>query len=190
MFIDNCFALSEGVLRKSSVLISDGRIEAIGIPAPEGVTSVDARGGLISYGFADIHVHFREPGNPEKETILSGSMAAARGGYTTVCAMPNLDPVPDSPEHLEEELRIIRKDAVIQVLPYGAISVGEKGEELADLEGMAASVAAFSDDGKGLQSGELMMEAMQEAKRLGKVIAAHCEVNELLWSARSSFSFA
>ena len=164
LFIDNCFALSEGVLRKSSVLISDGRIEAIGIPDPEGVTAVDARGGLISYGFADIHVHFREPGNPEKETILSGSMAAARGGYTTVCAMPNLDPVPDSPEHLEEELRIIRKDAVIQVLPYCSITKGRKGLELVDIPALKPFCAAFSDDGSGVQDEEVMRKAFSPLK--------------------------
>ncbi|MBR0082895.1 MAG: dihydroorotase [Bacteroidales bacterium] len=180
LFIDNCFALSEGVLRKSSVLISDGRIEAIGIPAPEGVTAVDARGGLISYGFADIHVHFREPGNPEKETILSGSMAAARGGYTTVCAMPNLDPVPDSPEHLEEELRIIRKDAVIQVLPYCSITKGRKGLELVDIPALKPFCAAFSDDGSGVQDEEVMRKAFRLAAENGCIIAAHCEDNSLL----------
>ncbi|MBQ3820570.1 MAG: dihydroorotase, partial [Bacteroidales bacterium] len=180
LFIDNCFALSGGVLRKSSVLISDGRIEAIGIPAPEGVTAVDARGGLISYGFADIHVHFREPGNPEKETILSGSMAAARGGYTTVCAMPNLDPVPDSLEHLEEELRIIRKDAVIQVLPYCSITKDRKGLELVDIPALKPFCAAFSDDGSGVQDEKVMREAFRLAAENGCIIAAHCEDNSLL----------
>ena len=131
-------------------------------------------------GFCDVHVHFREPGFSYKETIATGSRAAAAGGYTAVCTMPNLDPVPDDPAHLKAQTDIIRKDAVVGVYPYGAITRGEKGEKLAAMAAMAKDVVAFSDDGKGLQSGELMMEAMQEAKRLGKVIAAHCEVNELL----------
>ena len=131
-------------------------------------------------GFCDVHVHFREPGFSYKETIATGSRAAARGGYTTVCAMPNLNPVPDSPETLRPQLDIIEQDAAIRVLPYGAITVGEKGEELADLEGMAPFVCAFSDDGKGVQSEEMMREAMLRAKALGKLIAAHCEDNSLL----------
>jgi len=131
-------------------------------------------------GFCDVHVHFREPGFSYKETIATGSLAAAAGGYTAVCTMPNLDPVPDNPAHLKAETDIIQKDAVIGVYPYGAITCGEKGEKLADLEGMAKNAVAFSDDGKGLQSEALMLEAMKEAGRLGKVIAAHCEVNALL----------
>ncbi len=131
-------------------------------------------------GFVDVHVHFREPGFSYKETVKTGSMAAAHGGYTSVFTMPNLNPVPDSKENLEKQLEIIKKDAVINVLPYGAITVGEKGEELSDLEGMAENVIAFSDDGKGVQSREMMREAMKRAKALGKIIAAHCEVNDLL----------
>ncbi len=131
-------------------------------------------------GFCDVHVHLREPGFSYKETIRSGTRAAARGGYTAVCTMPNLNPVPDSPAHLEEELQLIRRDAVIAVYPYGAISIGEKGEQLADLEGMAGQVIAFSDDGHGVQSDALMREAMLRAKKLGKMIVAHCEVNSLL----------
>ncbi len=134
---------------------------------------------VVFPGFCDVHVHFREPGFSYKETIRSGSLAAAAGGYTTVCPMPNLNPVPDSREHLEEELRIIRRDACIQVVPYAAISVREQGEELADLEALTAAVA-FSDDGKGLQSDALMREAMLRARDLGKMIVAHCEVNGLL----------
>ena len=131
-------------------------------------------------GFCDVHVHFRQPGFSYKETIKTGSMAAARGGYTAVCTMPNLNPVPDSIPHLKEQLDIIEKDASICVLPYGAITVAELGKELADLEGMAPSVIAFSDDGKGVQEEEMMRAAMLKAKELGKIIAAHCEVNELL----------
>lgn len=131
-------------------------------------------------GFCDVHVHFREPGFSYKETIASGSAAAARGGYTAVCAMPNLNPVPDSVENLRVQTDIIKKDALISVFPYAAITVGEKGEKLADLEALAPHVIAFSDDGKGVQSEDMMREAMIRAKSLGKMIVAHCEVNELL----------
>ena len=131
-------------------------------------------------GFCDVHVHFREPGFYYKETIATGSRAAARGGYTDVCTMPNLNPVPDSPERLRRQLELIRRDACIHVHPYGAITVGQKGEQLADLSGMAENCIAFSDDGRGVQRDELMRQAMVEAKRLGKMIVAHCEVNELL----------
>ena len=131
-------------------------------------------------GFCDVHVHFREPGFSYKEKIATGSAAAARGGYTTVCTMPNLDPVPDSVENLRSQLDIIGRDAVIDVLPYGAITVGERGERLADLEGMAENVVAFSDDGRGVQDEAMMKEAMQRAKALGKLIVAHCEDNSLL----------
>ena len=131
-------------------------------------------------GFCDVHVHFREPGFSYKETIKTGSMAAAKGGYTSVCTMPNLNPVPDSLEHLKEQTDIIERDAVIEVLPYAAITIGEKGEELVDMESLAEKVIAFSDDGRGVQSEEMMREAMLRAKALGKMIVAHCEVNELL----------
>ncbi|MBR0142897.1 MAG: dihydroorotase [Clostridia bacterium] len=131
-------------------------------------------------GFCDVHVHFREPGFSYKETIASGTRAAARGGYTTVMTMPNLDPVPDSLPHLEEELAIIRRDAVIETIPLGALTIGERGEELADLQGMAPYVGAFSDDGKGVQSEEMMRRAMKETKRLGRILAAHCEDEALV----------
>ena len=131
-------------------------------------------------GFCDVHVHFREPGFSYKETIATGSMAAAHGGYTAVCTMPNLDPVSDSIEHLKEQQDIIDRDACINVYPYAAITVGQKGEKLADLEGMADNCIAFSDDGHGVQSDDMMREAMLTAKSLGKIITAHCEVNSLL----------
>ena len=131
-------------------------------------------------GFCDVHVHFREPGFSYKETILSGSRAAARGGYTAVCTMPNLNPVPDSPETLQPQLDAIKKDARIAVYPYGAITKGEKGEVLADLEAMAPKVVGFSDDGRGVQSPLLMEQAMRKARELGKLIVAHCEDNSLL----------
>ena len=159
------------------------------IAAAHAFCVADASGALTRFnseaytifpGFCDVHVHFREPGFSYKETIASGSRAAAAGGYTAVCTMPNLDPVPDNAERLRVQTEVIGRDAVIGIYPYGAITVGEKGERLADLAGMAERAVAFSDDGRGVQSGELMREAMREAKRLGKLIVAHCEVNELL----------
>ena len=131
-------------------------------------------------GFCDVHVHLREPGFSYKETIRSGSLAAARGGYTAVCTMPNLNPVPDSVENLNRQLVLIEENACIHVYPYGASTVGEKGETLADLEGMSPNVIGFSDDGRGVQSDDMMRAAMVRAKALGKMIVAHCEVNELL----------
>ena len=131
-------------------------------------------------GFCDVHVHFREPGFSYKETIFSGSRAAARGGYTAVCTMPNLNPVPDSVETLEPQLEAIRKSAVIAVYPYAAITKGEQGAVLSDMEALAPQVIAFSDDGRGVQSPEMMEEAMKRAKDLGKLIVAHCEDNALL----------
>lgn len=131
-------------------------------------------------GFCDVHVHFREPGFSYKETIETGTMAAKKGGYTAVCAMPNLNPVPDSLETLRRELDIIERTARIPVYPYGAITKGERGEALADLAAMAPFVCAFSDDGRGVQDEGMMRAAMETAKSLGKLIAAHCEVNALL----------
>jgi len=149
------------------------------ISTPE-FSSFDNSRYAIFPGFCDVHVHFREPGFSYKETIRSGSYASARGGYTAVCTMPNLNPVPDSAEHLAQQLKLIEDDACIHVYPYGAITVGEKGEVLADLEAMAPNVIGFSDDGKGVQSDAMMRAAMLRAKALGKMIVAHCEVNELL----------
>ena len=154
-------------------------IFSVEVPANEDFIS-DFSKYAVFPGFCDVHVHFREPGFSYKETIKTGSMASAKGGYTSVCTMPNLNPVPDSLEHLKEQTDIIERDAVIEVLPYAAITVGEKGEELVDMEALAEKVIAFSDDGRGVQSEEMMREAMLRAKALGKMIVAHCEVNELL----------
>ena len=130
--------------------------------------------------FCDVHVHFREPGFSYKETIRTGSLAAARGGYTDVCTMPNLNPVPDSAENIKEQIEIIEKDAAVRVHPYAAITVGEKGETLTNMKALAPYCAAFSDDGRGVQSEDMMREAMIKAKALGKIIAAHSEDNSLL----------
>lgn len=148
--------------------------------ADGGLSPVISKKYIIVPGLCDVHVHFREPGFSYKETIASGSAAAAHGGYTAVCTMPNLDPVPDSAEHLQVQLDAIKRGAAIKVLPYGAITVGEKGERLADMEAISDKVCAFSDDGKGVQNDEMMRGAMTAAKRLGKIIAAHCEDNTLL----------
>ena len=135
---------------------------------------------VIIPGFCDVHVHFREPGFSYKETVKTGCAAAARGGYTAVCTMPNLNPVPDSVENLGLQQEIIERDATIDVFPYAAITVGQRGEQLSDMEGMACRAIAFSDDGRGVQSDDMMREAMMRAKKLGKMIVAHCEVNSLL----------
>ena len=135
---------------------------------------------VILPGLCDVHVHLREPGFSYKETILSGTMASARGGYTAVCSMPNLNPTPDSVENLEKQLEIIRRDGKIAVYPYGTITVGQAGETLSDMDGMADNVIGFSDDGRGVQSDDMMRSAMLKAKALGKMIVAHCEDNSLL----------
>ena len=153
-------------------------VSAIGCEAD--VSRFDAPHYCLFPGFCDVHVHFREPGFSYKETIKSGSMAAARGGYTDVCTMPNLSPVPDSAAHIGEQLDIIARDAVIGVHPYAAITVGEMGRELVDFAALAPLCIAFSDDGRGVQREEMMREAMLRAKKEGKLIVAHCEVNDLL----------
>ena len=164
----------------ADLLIRDGIITQIGkgVSAPD-AQIIDLTGKYIFPGLVDVHVHLREPGFSYKETVSSGSSAAAASGYTDVFAMPNLDPVPDSREHLDAECAIIQKDAVIRVHPYAAITVGEQGQTLSDMRAMDAA-AAFSDDGRGVQSEGMMREAMQTAKALGKLIAAHCEDNSLL----------
>ena len=137
--------------------------------------SVDSSKYVIFPGFVDVHVHFREPGFSYKETIKSGSEAAAHGGYTAVCTMPNLNPVPDSRQNLQKQTDVINKDACIKVIPFGSITKGEQGEALSDLEDMADNVCGFSDDGRGVDNSALMREAMIRAKALGKIISAHCE---------------
>ena len=155
-------------------------VHGIGVSVCADLSVFNSPRYAIFPGFCDVHVHFREPGFSYKETMETGSRASARGGYTAVCTMPNLNPVPDSVPHLQLQREIIDRSACIHVYPYGAITVEEKGEVLADLEGMAPHAIAFSDDGKGVQSDEMMKEAMLRAKALGKMIVAHCEVNSLL----------
>ena len=168
------------ISKMNSVCCDVSGIVSQGLLSLEELSAFSQNQYCVFPGFCDVHVHFREPGFSYKETISSGSKAAARGGYTAVCTMPNLNPVPDSVENLKLQRDLIAEQACIHVYPYGAITVGEKGETIADLEGMAGDVIAFSDDGRGVQSDAMMEEAMIRAKRLGKMIVAHCEVNELL----------
>ncbi len=140
------------------------------------VSAIDFSRYIAFPGFCDVHVHFREPGFSYKEEIASGSRAAARGGFTAVCTMPNLRPVPDTREHLDEQLALIKEGSVIKTVPYGSITVGQKGEMLSDMEAMARDVIAFSDDGVDVRSDSLMRAAMERAKALGKMIVAHCEI--------------
>lgn len=167
--------------RKTAVALCGDRAEVVSNNfSLGGGVNVKLDSCFIFPGFADVHVHLREPGFSYKETIKTGTLAAAHGGFTDICAMPNLNPVPDSPENLAVQTALIKSSAVINVHPYGALTVGERGEAMADLEGMAQSAVAFSDDGRGVQSEEMMLQAMKRAKALNKIIAAHCEVNELL----------
>ncbi len=182
LLLKNGFVVTGNGARKEDILIRNGRIAAMapGLSAGEDVRIMDLTGLTLVPSFADVHVHLREPGQSYKETIRTGSMAAARGGYTVVCAMPNLDPVPDSPENLAREQAIIDRDAVIRVLPYCSITKGRKGLETVDFKKLKNSCVAFSDDGSGVQSEEMMRRAMEEAAREGVIIAAHCEDNTLL----------
>ena len=182
--LKNAKVFQNSQISEKDLLICDGKIVSVGtrvsVSQDNGTQVIDTNNYFIFPGFIEVHVHLGEPGFAHKETIKTGSMAAAHGGYTDVCAMPNLKPVPDSAEHLKEELDIIKRDAVINVHAYGSVTVNEDGEELSDMEGMAKDVIAFSDDGRGVQSDDMMRTAMKTAKSLGKIIAAHCEVNELL----------
>ena len=173
--------VSGGTAAETDILIRDGRIGTYGDLSPAaGCEVVDATGCIVTQSFADLHVHFREPGYAEKESIRTGSMAAARGGYTIVCAMPNLDPVPDSLGNISVEQKIIDSTAVIDVLPYAAITKGRKGLELVDMASLKNRCVAFSDDGSGVQDRDMMLKAMELAASQDCIIAAHCEDNSLL----------
>lgn len=171
----------EGSFREANVEIRKGRIVSVSSSLPRGrFTVIELNQQLIVPGFVDVHVHLREPGFSYKETMATGTAAAAAGGYTAVCPMPNLNPVPDSPEHLQAELTAIARSALVHVYPYGSITAAEQGTVLADLKGLAPAVVGFSDDGKGVQTDALMREAMLRVRELGKPIVAHCEDNTLL----------
>lgn len=168
---------SGGGFRQADVVIGGGKAEEV-TRFPDGMRIV--KNCIIFPGLADVHVHLREPGFFYKETIATGTAAAARGGFTAVCAMPNLSPVPDCADNLAEELSAIDRSALVRVIPYGAITTGEKGAELSHMSEMAEHVCAFSDDGQGVQSRDMMRRAMEQAAALGKIIAAHCEDKSLL----------
>ena len=182
MLLKNANVYYGGQFSVQDIIISDGKISAVGrnLFSPSAIC-FDLKGLTVFPGFVDVHVHLREPGFFYKETIKSGTAASAAGGYTDVCSMPNLNPCPDTYAHLKEQLDIIEKDAVIKVHPFGTITMGQKGEELSDMEAMSDFVIGFSDDGRGVQSEEIMLSAMKKAKNLNKIISAHCEDNSLLF---------
>ena len=184
--ISNCLWVDkDGASEGTSIEVVDGkivRIERGGHIWPENMATLEynMRDKLVTYGLCDVHVHLRQPGFEAKETIATGTTAAMMGGYTAVCAMPNLNPTPDSVEHIGEELKHIKEEAAINVYPYAAITVDRKGRQLVDMEALREYAVAFSDDGSGVQSDDMMRKAMEEAARLDVIIAAHCEVNDLL----------
>ena len=179
--LKNAFVYTEKGFVKANVNISNGRIVYVDDGVLEGGRVFDFENCYIFPGLIDVHVHLREPGFSYKETMKTGTKACARGGYTSVCSMPNLNPVPDSFDTLKQQLDIIENDACINVYPFGAITKGEKGEEMADLDDMAPYAIGFSDDGKGVQNEDMMVYAMEKAKEHGKIISAHCEDNNLLF---------
>ena len=166
----------------ADVVVCDGKIVQIApeVAVAEGDKVVDCEGKVVMSGLVDLHVHLREPGFEAKETIATGTAAAAHGGFTTVCSMPNLNPAPDTVEHLQVQLDAIKRDAVVKVLPYATITRERYGRELVDFAALKPMVAGFSDDGSGVQSDDVMRAAMAEAVKADAIIAAHCEVNELL----------
>ena len=172
VYTNGGFKKQDMLLDGASLSVFTGDVSRVDLPVFNNIA--------ILPGFCDVHVHFREPGFSYKETIKTGSLASARGGYTAVCTMPNLIPPPDCPENLKRQTDLIERDAVIAVFPYGTITKDQAGKELSDMEGMKNSVIGYSDDGKGIQSDELMLEAMKKARELDKMIVAHCEDNSLL----------
>ncbi len=174
--------VAEGKSRKVDVLVADGKIEAIGesLMADETTEVFDAEGCVVTYGLADVHVHLREPGYSAKETIATGTRAAAHGGVTTVCSMPNLQPAPDAPETIAIEQQMIDEQAVIEVRPFATISKGRARRELAEIEALRPLSVGYSDDGNGIQTEAMMREAMQRIAAVDGIIAAHCEDDSLL----------
>ena len=174
--------VADGVSRKADILVADGKIAAIGesLVVDEHTEQFDASGCIVTYGLADVHTHMREPGYSAKETIATGTRAAAHGGVTTVCAMPNLVPAPDAPDTIAEEQRLIDEQAVVEVLPFATISSHRAGRELAAIEELRPLSVGYSDDGNGIQTEELMRQAMQRIAAVDGIISAHCEDDSLL----------
>ncbi|HSJ37169.1 MAG TPA: dihydroorotase [Planococcus sp. (in: firmicutes)] len=183
LFIKNVNMLQEGELAPVNIRIAGGKIQEIGKElTAQGEKEIDGKGRMIAPGFVDVHVHLREPGGEQKETIDSGTKSAARGGYTTICAMPNTRPVPDTKENLQHVNGLIEKNALIRVLPYASITIREAGKERTNLEELKENGAfAFTDDGVGIQQAGMMFEAMKEAAALDMAIVAHCEDNSLIY---------
>lgn len=182
MIFKNGIIYKDKILQPSDVLVEDGKIINVGYNLDfdvENTEVIDCTGKYILPGFSDVHVHFREPGYEYKETIKTGSMAAISGGYSNVCTMPNLNPVPDSLEHLNIQLEKINEDSVVNIHPFGSITKDEKGLEVSNIEDMAAYVIGYSDDGFGIENDEIMYEAMERAAKVGKPIAGHCEVKSI-----------
>ncbi len=182
-YIKNVRLLDEhGELVDTAVTIIKGRIKEIGGEQPSDATIIDGNGNLLTPGFVDVHVHLREPGFEHKETIATGTASAAKGGFTTICAMPNTKPVPDSVENLQLINSLIEQSAKVRVLPYGSLTVAQSGDERTDLAALKESGAvAFSDDGVGVQLAATMYEQMQAAAKLDMVVVAHCEDNSLIY---------
>lgn len=182
LLIKNGTVVAEGKSRKADILIADGKIEAIeeSLVADKTTEVFDAEGCIVTYGLADVHVHLREPGYSVKETITTGTRAAAHGGVTTVCSMPNLQPAPDAPETIAVQQKMIDEQAVIEVRPFATISKGRARRELAEIEALRPLSVGYSDDGNGIQTEELMRRAMQRIAAVDGIIAAHCEDNSLL----------
>lgn len=181
MLIKGCNVFIDGHFVPSDVEVQGGIVSRVE-PAvvPNSGVPVFNYSGIVVPGLVDVHVHLREPGFSFKETMETGTAAAARGGYTAVCAMPNLNPVPDSAEHLAVELEAIRRGAKVRVYPYGSLTMGERGLDMADISAMADAAVAYSDDGRGVQDEDMMRECMRAVAATGKLLAAHCEVDELL----------
>lgn len=183
LFIKNVNMLQDGELAPVNIRIAEGKIEEIGKElAPQGEKEIDGKGRMVAPGFVDVHVHLREPGGEQKETIESGTKSAARGGYTTICAMPNTRPVPDTKENLQKVNALIEKNALIRVLPYASITIREAGKERTNLTELKENGAfAFTDDGVGIQEAGMMFEAMKDAAAIDMPIVAHCEDNSLIY---------
>lgn len=177
LVIKNGYIVLNNQLVKKDLLIDEGKIIKISNNIEHENNYIDASGCLVMPGAVDVHVHLREPGFIEKETIKTGTLSAAKGGVTTIMSMPNLKPCPDNIDALNKQLDIIKKDALVNVFPYGSVSIDEKDQELADIDGLQKKVKAISDDGRGVNNIDILINAMKLAKKYDLVIASHAEDN-------------